>query len=79
MTPREKARDLYDKFSIHDFNEIRGWFLNEKETKEAAILCVSEILNSFNAFMDSRKEFRHELEIDVERYWQEVKKEIELL
>lgn len=73
MTPKEKAQDLVNKFT---------WQREEHEkyvAKETAKTCVDEILSSFDGFMDARKNFRHELEIDAERYWKAVKAEIEKL
>jgi hypothetical protein len=72
MTPEEKAKQLKEKFSVHEFNEIKGWFENEKESKQTAIMVCDEILASFDSFMDARKNYRHELEIDAERYWKKV-------
>ena len=82
MTPKDKAWELFSnhfvmieaiKYSPYiDFN---GHFM----AKKCALISVDEILKSFDAFMDSRKNFRHELEIDAERYWKEVKQEIENL
>jgi CRISPR/Cas system CSM-associated protein Csm5 (group 7 of RAMP superfamily) len=79
MTPKEKAKHLKEKFSVHEFNEIKGWFENEKESKQTAMMVCDEVLESFNSFMDARKNFRHELEIDAERYWLAVIAEIEKL
>ena len=73
MIPKEKALDLVNKFT---------WQRDEHEkyvAKEIANTCVDEILKSFDGFMDSRKNFRHELEIDTERYWVAVKAELERL
>ena len=75
----EKAKQLKEKFSVQEFNEIKGWYVNEKESKEMAIAVCDEVLASFDSFMDARKNFRHELEIDAERYWKAVKAEIEKL
>ncbi len=79
MTPKEKAKQLIEKFSVYDFNTSTGWSFNEQNSKQTAKNVVDEILNSFDEFMDARKNFRHELEIDAERYWLAVKKEIETL
>ena len=71
MTPKEKAIDLVKTFT---------WQKNEHEkyvAKEMAKNCVEEILKSFSDFMDSRKNFRHKLEIEAIKYWLAVKSEIE--
>lgn len=54
MTPKEKARELVNKYYIHS---LKG--------KECAIIAVDEILDS-GLFMF----------LEDERYWQEVKEEI---
>lgn len=79
MTPKEKAKHLKEKFSVYEFNEIKGWFENEKKSKQNATMVCDEVIESFNSFMDARKNFRHELEIDAERHWKAVKAEIEKL
>lgn len=45
--------------------------------EKAATIVVDEIILAFDAFMDALKNFRHELEIEAERYWIAVKSEIE--
>lgn len=77
MTPEEKAKELIEKFSKaatqYDFNEIRGWFANEKETednaKKCAIICVEEILNLHSDIWISKEQTE---------YWQQVKNYLEL-
>lgn len=67
MTPKEKAIDLMNTF------KNGGW------RKEHSMSCVDEIIKSFDSFMDSRKNFRHELEIEAERYWIQVREELKNL
>lgn len=90
MEPKEKAKDMVadfrdrilsanSKYNIENGGhpiDLKFAFLSGEQ---CALLCVDEILASFNSFMDSRKEFRHELEIDAERYWKSVKEEINKL
>ena len=80
MTPKEKAVELVSKFR-NEFKWVEEYHNVDlyRDTRQCALIAVDEILKSFEAFMDSRRNFRHELEIDAERYWQSVKKEIELL
>lgn len=70
MTPKNKAQELVDKMP-----DVMSLTLR----KMCALIAVDEILNSFDAFMDSRKNMRHELEIEAERYWQQIKNEISTL
>ena len=80
MTPKEKAKELINIFCkqteqmFHASELVRSEWM--KVCKLNAISCVDEILKSFDSFMDARKNFRHELEIDAEIYWQQVKSEI---
>ena len=75
MTPKEKAKELFDKFSRHimHFDEFEGWkeHIDSSEAKQFALVAVDEILN------------HHQQEQGLYRidkyYWQEVKKEIENL
>lgn len=75
MTPKEKAKELIEKYCQILFDDVQ--IVNISSPIRCALIAVDEIINSFNAFMDSRKNFRHELEIDAERYWQKVKEEIQ--
>jgi hypothetical protein len=64
MTPKEKARDLVDKFVYH-VESITDWGqLNN--AKECALIAVDEILKI--TWVDKF--------LTVEEYWQEVKTEI---
>ena len=74
MTPKEKAKYLFDYY-FPLCGHIDPW----GKSKQCAIICVEEILKSFEGFMDQRRHYRHELEIEAERYWQSVKTEIEKL
>jgi hypothetical protein len=64
MTPKEKAKELVDRFSyrIHIVNCFHD---NKVNSKESALIAVDEILNI--------------LPFDELRYWEEVKQEIKLL
>ena len=63
MTPKEKAKELVDKFS----NEC---LLTTDGGKVAATIAVDEIITQYN-FMTPN--------VDAKKYWIEVKKEIEKL
>jgi hypothetical protein len=63
MTPIEKAEELINKFK--KFN------LSRYLAGECALIAVDEIINSRPVITDSQVEYNE--------YWQEVRKEIELL
>ena len=78
MTPKEKALELVDKFTIPYYEwDGDGYNINWDETfknrKQCALIAVVEILDNFP------NEFWDEYLIDNFKYWQEVKKEIENL
>ncbi len=61
MTPKEKAKDLVDKFK-----DIKDAYYIDELAKERALIAVNEIL-------DSNMIHLHLHQMD---YWQEVKQEI---
>lgn len=63
MTPKEKAKELVNKYWITDFD------IYEEECKKCALIAVDEILNAINPFG----------QMLGKEYWQEVKQEIEKL
>jgi hypothetical protein len=67
MTPKEKAKELFDKFSNVPL-------LDDYEAKQCALVAVDEIINS--------NPHSNPLNTDVHStisYWQEVKQEIQTL
>ena len=74
MTPKEKAKDLIDKFStrLKVLHELEGWVehIYSSKAKGHALTAVNLLLND-----------KHKTEDFYETYyfWQEVKKEIEKL
>jgi hypothetical protein len=71
MTPKEKAEELFDKmYGITPIREDINLIIQDRNTtKECALICVDEIL----IVIENERVFES---ID---YWEEVKKEIELL
>ena len=65
MTPKEKAKELIDKFA-----EANG---NSFFAKECALIAIDEILDSFSEFDFSLKYIMNR------DYWLEVKQEIQIL
>lgn len=69
MTPKEKAKELFDKYcyAIRTEETDSGYFTNVIYAKQCALIAVDEILNNGFDFTDESE------------YWQEVKTEIEKL
>jgi len=65
MTPKEKAKELYLKFSRYTDSEFTEF--HHKYTKECALIAVNEIIE-----LDSGDSINKD-------YWERVKHEIELL
>ena len=81
MTPKEKAKELVDKFMNSD-NMI---FLI-KGAKECALITVDEILETTKKYVSLREKvqysktgFDNVVHTQYDKYWQEVKQEIKLL
>lgn len=67
MTPKEKAKELFDKYCFAlktEGNEFEYW-TNVIQAKQCALICVDEILNNH-------------LQLSA-NYWNFVKEEIEKL
>jgi hypothetical protein len=86
MTPKEKAEDLFNQYAniIYD----RALTVMQYEIcKQCALIAVDEILNSYPHTFGINKEYTKDGELVTSMvnirpnisYWQEVKKEIELL
>jgi hypothetical protein len=73
MTPKEKAKDLFNKFIefAQDWDELDGYIVNKYNAKQCALIAVDEIIEalSFHSWQN-----RNEIE-----YYEEVKQEIEKL
>lgn len=67
MTPKEKAKELVEKFIPHTrvFHEVIGWEDYEDSAKQCALIAINEILLL--------------LPLANRWYWEEVKQEIEIL
>ena len=70
MTPKEKAKELFKKYSKG--KDEHGWFLCEFEScaKQCALIAVDEIKGAIGSIS---------VWISTLVYWEEVKKEIEKL
>jgi len=76
MTPKEKARLLIDRFNHFDESYYHESFKDTDLGKQCALILVDEMINVFNP-----ENWGLEMDNAFEglKYWQEVKKEIELL
>lgn len=75
MTPKDKAKELFQKFCLVIKTEETefGYFTNVIHAKECALIAVDEILFSNNTYFETN--MPHE----CWKYWLEVKQEIEKL
>jgi hypothetical protein len=73
MTPEEKAKELFNKFTIRTklFDEFEGWkeYIDSSEAKQFSLIAVDEILNINSVDKD----------FSLSHYWLDVKHEIENL
>ena len=70
MTPKEKAKELVDRFKWRDY--VARMSLDN--SKQCALICVDEILQTIPEEVMSYKPFMMNTD-----YWQEVKQEINRL
>ena len=70
MTPKEKAKELVDKYNK---DEKLYWELSYDMAKQCALIAVDEIINA-NPYEVSKTDMDSTID-----YWKEVKKEIEAL
>ena len=71
MTPKEKAKDLFDKFDIIISTDDPCW---KSECKQCAMVAVHEIQNILS--MPNMPKY---YPIATDEYWQEVRAELEKL
>ncbi len=71
MTPKEKAKELFEKFIefTKHWDELDGYVDDEYRAKRCALIAVNEILKNDTIFL-----YVHHLD-----FWKEVKQEIEKL
>ena len=80
MTPKEKAKELVNKY----YQEIADSSYPEGTAKECALIAVDEIMkaphqNSYIELIPEEAETTDWFWDKFDEYWNEVKKEIELL
>ena len=73
MTPKNKAKELYNKYATHVVMWVGDINTTHQNCKQCAIIAVDEILDSIDwDYYEGSKQTEH-------MYWKEVKQEIELL
>jgi hypothetical protein len=74
MTAKEKAKDLFNKLNdkIISFEDVRLRGNGFEMTRQCALIAVDEILNTIEYSSQAD-------ELSKISYWEEVKREIELL
>ena len=84
MTPKEKAKELVDRFWNLDMIDDEGYtfWISKQNSKQCALICVDEIIEAnptviFEEIIDG---VGYQLTRDGNlKYWQEVKQEIQKL
>lgn len=78
MTPKDKAKELIDKFKTYSYYDHHDMVTRQESkeshiesTKECALIAVDEVV----AFIDEH--MQGWLDWDWKSYWEQVKKEIE--
>ena len=71
MTPKETAKDLFNKFSWEKTQDGYKMFQTLDETKRCALIAVNEMIEEILRIEDNKG---HHISSE---YWIEVKKEIE--
>ena len=86
MTPKEKAKELFDKMDFKHYRKIhsrpksRGLPISmyDSQRKQCALLCVKEIKKNIkNLEIEYDEDFYHAY--GIENYWSEVELEINKL
>ena len=80
LTPKEKAKELKDKFSVHlrFFDEYSGWvdYTDSSHAKQFALVAVDEIIDILEINGFTLQEYHDKGTLE---YWIHVKEEIENL
>jgi hypothetical protein len=70
VTPKEKAKELVSKFNFEHTGETYILHQTVDESKRCALIAVDEIILEMDSVM---------LPNPFKQYWQEIKKEIQML
>ena len=76
MTPKEKARELFNKYA--DYMNFDNTYANYiEQSKKCALIAVDEVLENVNYFFTELEKDGLPNKFDDEiEYWQEVKQQI---
>lgn len=86
MTPKEKAKELVNKFDIDlaPFSEYGYW--DKNQAKKSALIAVDELIDQvysishqYTAIYDENTKFWNYTESNELKFWKEVEKEIKVL
>lgn len=77
MTPKEKAKELYEKF-YYATPSILADKKQDLTAKKGALICVDEILQDYASYR-LKSYFTLSQAIELSEYWAEVKQEIKKL
>jgi hypothetical protein len=69
MAPKEKAKELIDKYIILDINQFEHCWVCVNGAKNCVLILVDEILNAISEIFETYEE---------RKYWEEVKQEVNL-
>jgi hypothetical protein len=70
MIPKEKAKELFNKFAFEKTPEGYKMFQTSNESKRCSLIAVNEIIEAIEDIFET---------LDEREYWQSVKQEIEKL
>lgn len=73
MTPKEKAKELIEKFILFSTVYDNGRVVNTRNPQQCALIAVEEILDAYRDANVEYEDGKHT------KYWTEVKQEIEKL
>jgi hypothetical protein len=68
MIPKEKAKELFNKFAFEKTPEGYKMFQTSNESKRCSLIAVNEIIQAIEDIFET---------LDEREYWQSVKEEIE--
>jgi hypothetical protein len=68
MIPKEKAKELFNKFAFEKTPEGYKMFQTSNESKRCSLIAVNEIIQAIEDIFET---------LDEREYWQSVKQEIE--
>ena len=81
MTPKEKSKELLDKF-LNEMPKYMQGKLGRETAKESALICVDEMIEnllSLNQIKEINRKGYYPTSFSTKEYWREVKQEIEEL